>query len=75
MSWWWSGAIGAAKKKFDEDEAPQSFQSVGLDLRPEIPRDTHPKLVELIHRCWHINNMIAGKKKVKAKAKGMHEHD
>jgi hypothetical protein len=23
------------------------------DLRPEIPRDTHPKLVELIHRCWH----------------------
>ncbi|WJX35266.1 Delta(4)-3-oxosteroid 5beta-reductase [Trifolium repens] len=30
MSWWWSGAIGAAKKKFDEDEAPRSFQSVGL---------------------------------------------
>lgn len=23
------------------------------DLRPEIPRDTHPKLVELLHRCWH----------------------
>jgi hypothetical protein len=30
------------------------------DLRPEIPRDTHPKLVELIHRCWHINNMVWG---------------
>ncbi|KAI4337032.1 hypothetical protein L6164_015492 [Bauhinia variegata] len=30
MSWWWAGAIGAAKKKFDEDEAPRSFQSVGL---------------------------------------------
>ncbi|KAJ7961938.1 3-oxo-Delta(4,5)-steroid 5-beta-reductase-like [Quillaja saponaria] len=30
MSWWWAGAIGAAKKKFEEDEAPQSFQSVGL---------------------------------------------
>ncbi|XP_057731678.1 serine/threonine-protein kinase STY46-like isoform X3 [Arachis stenosperma] len=22
-------------------------------LRPEIPRHTHPMLVELIHRCWH----------------------
>lgn len=30
MSWWWAGAIGAAKKKFDEEEAPRSFQSVGL---------------------------------------------
>lgn len=30
MSWWWSGAIGAAKKKLDEDEAPQSFQNVAL---------------------------------------------
>ncbi|KAE8657061.1 3-oxo-Delta(4,5)-steroid 5-beta-reductase [Hibiscus syriacus] len=30
MSWWWAGAIGAAKKKFEEDEAPKSFQSVGL---------------------------------------------
>ncbi|XP_044475881.1 3-oxo-Delta(4,5)-steroid 5-beta-reductase-like [Mangifera indica] len=30
MSWWWAGAIGAAKKKFDEDEPPSSFQSVGL---------------------------------------------
>ncbi|XP_061354249.1 3-oxo-Delta(4,5)-steroid 5-beta-reductase-like isoform X1 [Gastrolobium bilobum] len=30
MSWWWAGAIGAAKKKFDEDEAPRSFQSVAL---------------------------------------------
>ncbi|GLT40168.1 hypothetical protein SLA2020_143220 [Shorea laevis] len=30
MSWWWAGAIGAAKKKFEEDEAPRSFQSVGL---------------------------------------------
>ncbi|CAM8967649.1 unnamed protein product [Rhodiola kirilowii] len=30
MSWWWAGAIGAAKKKLDEDEAPRSFQSVGL---------------------------------------------
>ncbi|KAH7515134.1 hypothetical protein FEM48_Zijuj11G0163700 [Ziziphus jujuba var. spinosa] len=30
MSWWWAGAVGAAKKKFGEDEAPTSFQSVGL---------------------------------------------
>ncbi|KAE9603620.1 hypothetical protein Lal_00001840 [Lupinus albus] len=31
MSWWWAGAIGAAKKKFDEDEPPRSsFQNVGL---------------------------------------------
>ncbi|KAJ7961940.1 3-oxo-Delta(4,5)-steroid 5-beta-reductase-like [Quillaja saponaria] len=30
MSWWWARAIGAAKKKFEEDEAPQSFKSVGL---------------------------------------------
>lgn len=32
MSWWWAGAIGAAKKKFEEDDAPRSFQSVGLVL-------------------------------------------
>ncbi|KAF9619637.1 hypothetical protein IFM89_007958 [Coptis chinensis] len=30
MSWWWAGAIGAAKKKFDEDEGPIKYQSVGL---------------------------------------------
>ncbi|KAI4337030.1 hypothetical protein L6164_015491 [Bauhinia variegata] len=30
MSWWWAGAIGVARKKFDEDEAPRSFQSVAL---------------------------------------------
>lgn len=30
MSWWWAGAIGAAKKKLEEDDAPRSFQSVGL---------------------------------------------
>ncbi|GAB4839336.1 mitochondrial peripheral inner membrane protein [Ancistrocladus abbreviatus] len=32
MSWWWAGAIGAAKKKFDEDDVPRStqFQSVAL---------------------------------------------
>ncbi|XP_020213884.1 3-oxo-Delta(4,5)-steroid 5-beta-reductase [Cajanus cajan] len=30
MSWWWAGAIGAAKKKFEEDEPPRTFQSVGL---------------------------------------------
>ncbi|XP_075667891.1 3-oxo-Delta(4,5)-steroid 5-beta-reductase-like [Castanea sativa] len=30
MSWWWAGAIGAARKKFDEDEGPRSFQNVGL---------------------------------------------
>ncbi|KAF5180303.1 Delta-4,5-steroid 5-beta-reductase [Thalictrum thalictroides] len=30
MSWWWSGAIGAAKKKFEEDEVPTKYQSVGL---------------------------------------------
>ncbi|WCJ35522.1 (S)-8-oxocitronellyl enol synthase [Euphorbia peplus] len=32
MSWWWAGAIGAAKKKLDEDDAPRSYQSVGLVL-------------------------------------------
>ncbi|XP_058725416.1 serine/threonine-protein kinase STY8-like isoform X3 [Vicia villosa] len=60
---------------------------VHKDLRPEIPRDAHPKLVELLHWCWHkdpslrpdfseilkflqhMNNMIAGKKKVKVKGK------
>ncbi|XP_050886590.1 serine/threonine-protein kinase STY46 isoform X12 [Lathyrus oleraceus] len=26
---------------------------VHKDLRPEIPRDAHPKLVELLHWCWH----------------------
>ncbi|CAN8274066.1 unnamed protein product [Cochlearia groenlandica] len=30
MSWWWSGAIGAAKKKFEEDEPIQSYESVAL---------------------------------------------
>nr|AGN74846.1 putative enone 5-beta-reductase [Brassica juncea var. juncea] len=30
MSWWWAGAIGAAKKKLDEDEPSQSFESVAL---------------------------------------------
>ncbi|CAN1135716.1 (S)-8-oxocitronellyl enol synthase CYC2 [Linum perenne] len=30
MSWWWAGAIGAAKKKVDEDEPPRSYQSVAL---------------------------------------------
>ncbi|CAI0451693.1 unnamed protein product [Linum tenue] len=30
MSWWWAGAIGAAKKKLDEDEPPRSYQSVAL---------------------------------------------
>jgi nucleoside-diphosphate-sugar epimerase len=30
MSWWWAGAIGAAKKKFEEDEQPKTFESVGL---------------------------------------------
>ncbi|TXG52506.1 hypothetical protein EZV62_021675 [Acer yangbiense] len=30
MSWWWAGAIGAAKKKFDDDGQPSTYQSVGL---------------------------------------------
>ncbi|KAA8537825.1 hypothetical protein F0562_027595 [Nyssa sinensis] len=30
MSWWWAGAIGAAKKKLLEDDASKGFQSVGL---------------------------------------------
>ncbi|XP_047334909.1 (S)-8-oxocitronellyl enol synthase ISY1-like [Impatiens glandulifera] len=30
MSWWWAGAIGAAKKKIDEDDAPPKYQSVAL---------------------------------------------
>ncbi|PRQ22798.1 putative 3-oxo-5-beta-steroid 4-dehydrogenase [Rosa chinensis] len=32
MSWWWAGAIGAAKKKFDPDDAPAKYQSVALVL-------------------------------------------
>ncbi|CAK7347464.1 unnamed protein product [Dovyalis caffra] len=32
MSWWWSGAIGAAKKRLEEDEAPRDHQSVALIL-------------------------------------------
>nr|AFZ42259.1 putative progesterone 5-beta-reductase [Aethionema grandiflorum] len=30
MSWWGAGAIGAAKKKFDDYEPTQSYQSVAL---------------------------------------------
>ncbi|CAL9022498.1 unnamed protein product [Prunus brigantina] len=30
MSRWWSGAIGAAKKKFDPNDAPPKYQSVAL---------------------------------------------
>ncbi|KAG9440275.1 hypothetical protein H6P81_020440 [Aristolochia fimbriata] len=30
MSWWWAGAIGAARKKFSEEEGGQKFSSVGL---------------------------------------------
>ncbi|KAL4313397.1 hypothetical protein GQ457_01G026870 [Hibiscus cannabinus] len=30
MSWWWSGAIGAARNKFEENETPSGFQSVAL---------------------------------------------
>ncbi|KAG7024288.1 3-oxo-Delta(4,5)-steroid 5-beta-reductase, partial [Cucurbita argyrosperma subsp. argyrosperma] len=30
MSWWWAGAIGAAKKKFEEGEPPRSFEGVAL---------------------------------------------
>ncbi|XP_020551511.1 3-oxo-Delta(4,5)-steroid 5-beta-reductase-like isoform X1 [Sesamum indicum] len=31
MSWWWAGAVGAAKqKKLEEDEAPQKHESVAL---------------------------------------------
>ncbi|XP_004299763.1 PREDICTED: 3-oxo-Delta(4,5)-steroid 5-beta-reductase-like [Fragaria vesca subsp. vesca] len=30
MSWWWAGAVGAAKKKLVEDEGPRTPQSVGL---------------------------------------------
>ncbi|KAL6982986.1 mitochondrial peripheral inner membrane protein [Sarracenia purpurea var. burkii] len=32
MSWWWAGAIGAARKNIEEDDRPKSFQSVGLIL-------------------------------------------
>ncbi|KAJ6730131.1 3-OXO-DELTA(45)-STEROID 5-BETA-REDUCTASE [Salix viminalis] len=32
MSWWWSGALGAAKKKLEEDETPRDYQSVALVL-------------------------------------------
>ncbi|WOG82462.1 hypothetical protein DCAR_0101626 [Daucus carota subsp. sativus] len=30
MSWWWSGAIGAARKKLEETEAPPKYESVAL---------------------------------------------
>lgn len=30
MSWWWSGAIGAARKKFEEGDAPPKYESVAL---------------------------------------------
>ncbi|XP_019437912.1 PREDICTED: 3-oxo-Delta(4,5)-steroid 5-beta-reductase-like isoform X2 [Lupinus angustifolius] len=30
MSWWWAGAIGAAKKLDEEEAPPTSFQNVGL---------------------------------------------
>ncbi|KAI9200268.1 hypothetical protein LWI28_005128 [Acer negundo] len=30
MSWWWAGAIGAAKKKFDDYGQPSTYKSVGL---------------------------------------------
>ncbi|BFG41986.1 hypothetical protein CerSpe_282600 [Prunus speciosa] len=30
MSWWWSGAVGAAKKKFDPNNAPTKYESVAL---------------------------------------------
>ncbi|KAL6218970.1 hypothetical protein ACLB2K_012177 [Fragaria x ananassa] len=32
MSWWWAGAIGAAKKKFGPDDEPPKYQSVALVL-------------------------------------------
>lgn len=22
-------------------------------IRPTIPKDTHPKLIELLQKCWH----------------------
>ncbi|PON74771.1 NAD(P)-binding domain containing protein [Parasponia andersonii] len=30
MSWWWAGAIGAAKKKVDYEDAPPHYRSVAL---------------------------------------------
>lgn len=30
MSWWWAGAIGAAKKKFGEEDPQPQYQSVAL---------------------------------------------
>lgn len=30
MSWWWAGAIGAARKKFEGDDSSRNFESVGL---------------------------------------------
>nr|UES73128.1 progesterone 5-beta-reductase [Gymnema sylvestre] len=32
MSWWWAGAIGAAKKKYQDDAEPPKYQSVALIL-------------------------------------------
>ncbi|RAL41836.1 hypothetical protein DM860_009018 [Cuscuta australis] len=30
MSWWWAGAIGAARKRIEEDDAPPKHESVAL---------------------------------------------
>lgn len=30
MSWWWAGAIGAARKKLEGDDSSRNFESVGL---------------------------------------------
>jgi nucleoside-diphosphate-sugar epimerase len=32
MSWWWAGAIGAARKQLGDYESPKEFQGVGLIL-------------------------------------------
>ncbi|KAJ4836233.1 hypothetical protein Tsubulata_023855 [Turnera subulata] len=30
MSWWWSGAIGAARKKYDPNDGARTYESVAL---------------------------------------------
>lgn len=42
--------------KFCEIEEVCGYELQGL--RPQIPRHTHPKLVELLHWCWHQDSSL-----------------
>ncbi|KAJ7974080.1 putative Protein kinase [Quillaja saponaria] len=42
----------AAKVPYDTMTPLQAALGVRQGLRPELPRDAHPKLLELMQRCW-----------------------